>query len=143
MGKTEKYSTWRLLAWIWRASRGARLQALMSALIGVVSVVCSLCFVFLSKETIDIATGVRSGELMYYGIGIPGGEVTGIGQVKADGLRVWSENGVLYVVSDIAQALPLYSADGRMLRTLAIQEGKNIIEISGATKIEITPKWRY
>ena len=70
MGKSEKYSTWRLLAWIWRASRGARLQALMCALIGVVSVVCSLCFVFLSKETIDIATGVRSGELMYYGIGM-------------------------------------------------------------------------
>ena len=62
---------------------------------------------------------------MYYGIGIPGGEVTGIGQVKADGLRVWSENGVLYVVSDIVQALPLYTADGRMIRLLAIREGEN------------------
>ena len=59
-----------MLAWIWRASRGARLQALMSALIGVVSVVCSLSFVFLSKEAIDIATGVQSGELMHYGIGM-------------------------------------------------------------------------
>ena len=70
MCKSEKYSTWQLLAWIWRASRGARLQALMSALIGVVSVVCSLSFVFLSKEAIDIATGVQSGELMHYGIGM-------------------------------------------------------------------------
>ena len=70
MCKSEKYSTWQLLAWIWRASRGARLQALMSALIGVVSVVCSLCFVFLSKEAIDIATGVQSGELIHYGIGM-------------------------------------------------------------------------
>lgn len=70
MCKSEKYSTWQLLAWIWRASRGARLQALMSALIGVVSVVCSLSFVFLSKEAIDIATGVQSGELIHYGIGM-------------------------------------------------------------------------
>ena len=47
------------------------------------------------------------------------------GQGKADGLSVWSAHGVLYVVSDVAQALPLYSADGRMIRLLAIREGEN------------------
>jgi phage-related protein len=26
---------------------------------------------------------------------------------------------------------------------LWLKEGKNTIEISGATKVEITPKWRY
>ena len=70
MVKLEKYSIWQLLAWIWRASRGARLQVLVCAFVGVMSVVCSLYFVFLSKEAIDIATGVRSGELLHYGIGM-------------------------------------------------------------------------
>ena len=32
---------------------------------------------------------------------------------------------MLYVVSDVAQALPLYTADGRMIRLLAIKEGEN------------------
>ena len=68
----EKYTISQLLRWIWRASRGARLQALLCALIGTVSVACSLGFVFLSKEAIDIATGIRSGHLTYYAIGMAG-----------------------------------------------------------------------
>lgn len=68
----EKYTIKQLLVWIWRASQGARLQALLCALIGVVSVACSLGFVFLSKEAIDIATGVRDGHLMHYAIGMGG-----------------------------------------------------------------------
>ena len=39
-------------------------------LIGVVSVACSLVFVLSSKNAIDIATGVREGQLMLYGIGM-------------------------------------------------------------------------
>ena len=70
MKKSEKYTPRRLLAWIWQASRGARPQIVLSTLIGIVSVACSLFFVFLSKETIDIATGVRSGNLWNYGIGM-------------------------------------------------------------------------
>lgn len=67
---TERYTTRQLLGWIWRASRGARTQAMLCALIGVISVGCSLGFVFLSKETIDIATGAREGDLLNYGIGM-------------------------------------------------------------------------
>ena len=89
MGKSEKYSTWQLLAWIWRASQGARVQALMSALIGIVSVVCSLCFVFLSKEIIDIATGVRSGDLMRYGIGMG---VLVLAEILLHALNSWIVN---------------------------------------------------
>lgn len=70
MKKSEKYSTFQLVGWIWCASHGARTQALLCALIGVVSVVCSLGFVFLSKEAIDIATGMRPGMLLHYGIGM-------------------------------------------------------------------------
>ena len=60
----------KLLAWIWQASRGARPQIVLSTLIGIVSVSCSLFFVFLSKETIDITTGERSGNLWNYGLGM-------------------------------------------------------------------------
>ena len=67
---TEKYTTRQLLKWLWRASHGARAQIALCTLIGIVSVGCSLGFVYLSKETIDIATGAREGSLLNYGTGM-------------------------------------------------------------------------
>ena len=64
------YSVWRLLGWIWAASRGVRGRILLCTLIGCVSVACSLVFVLFSKNAIDIATGVREGQLLHYGIGM-------------------------------------------------------------------------
>ena len=64
------YSAWRLLGWIWAASRGVRGRILLCTLIGCVSVACSLVFVLFSKNAIDIATGVREGQLLHYGIGM-------------------------------------------------------------------------
>ena len=66
----EVYSAWRLLRWIWGASRGARGRMLLCTLIGCISVACSLVFVLFSKNAIDIATGVREGGLMFYAIGM-------------------------------------------------------------------------
>jgi len=68
MKKSEKYTTRQLLLWIWQSSKGARGQVLLSALIGILAVGCSLGFVYFSKETIDIATGVRQGNLLHYGV---------------------------------------------------------------------------
>lgn len=65
-----KYSVWRLLRWIWGASLGVRGRLMLCTLIGCVSVACSLVFVLFSKNAIDIATGVREGQLMLYGIGM-------------------------------------------------------------------------
>lgn len=65
-----KYSVWRLLRWIWGASRGVRGRLMLCTMIGCVSVACSLVFVLFSKNAIDIATGVREGQLMLYGIGM-------------------------------------------------------------------------
>ena len=65
-----KYSVWRLLYWIWGASCGVRGRLMLCTLIGCVSVACSLVFVLFSKNAIDIATGVREGQLMLYGIGM-------------------------------------------------------------------------
>ena len=68
--KKDGYSVWRLLRWIWGASRGVRGRIALCTLIGCVSVACSLVFVLFSKNAIDIATGVREGLLMGYGIGM-------------------------------------------------------------------------
>lgn len=64
----DKYSVWRLLLWIGKASRGVRGRILLCTLIGCISVACSLLFVLFSKNAIDIATGVREGRLLHYGI---------------------------------------------------------------------------
>ena len=64
------YSVWRLLRWIWSNSRGVRGRILLCTLIGCVSVACSLVFVLFSKNAIDIATGVRDGRLLHYGVGM-------------------------------------------------------------------------
>ena len=68
--KEEGYSVWRLLRWIWSNSRGVRGRILLCTLIGCVSVTCSLIFVLFSKNAIDIATGVREGQLLHYGVGM-------------------------------------------------------------------------
>lgn len=68
--KKDGYSVWRLLGWIWAASRGVRGRILLCTLIGCVSVACSLVFVLFSKNAIDIATGVKEGQLLHYGIGM-------------------------------------------------------------------------
>lgn len=70
MKKSDKYRTSQLLRWIWHASYGARAQIVLCALIGITSVACSLGFVYLSKEAIDIATGIRPGVLLHYGLGM-------------------------------------------------------------------------
>ena len=66
----EGYSVWKLLRWIWSNSRGVRGRILLCTLIGCVSVACSLIFVLFSKNAIDIATEVREGLLLHYGIGM-------------------------------------------------------------------------
>lgn len=68
MKNANKYCTRQLLFGIWKASYGARLQVAICAFVGVVSVACSLLFVYLSKEAIDIATGVHAGILWHYGL---------------------------------------------------------------------------
>ena len=70
MKMKEVYSVWRLIRWMWETSRGVRERILLCALIGCISVGCSLLFVLFSKNAVDIATGVREGKLLYYGIGM-------------------------------------------------------------------------
>ncbi|MBP5393907.1 MAG: ABC transporter ATP-binding protein [Bacteroidaceae bacterium] len=52
-----------LAIWLWRSSRGLRLQATLNALIGIMSVVLDFAFIYATKWTIDIATDRAEGTL--------------------------------------------------------------------------------
>lgn len=52
-----------LTSWLWRSSRGLRLQAALNALIGVMSVTLDFAFIYATKWTIDIATNRAEGSL--------------------------------------------------------------------------------
>lgn len=52
-----------LLGWMWRASKGLRLQSVLNALIGILSVILDFAFIYATKWTIDIATNRAEGSL--------------------------------------------------------------------------------
>lgn len=64
----QKYRLTVVLRWIWQASKGARGMVVVNSLVGTLDVAVGLAFVWFSKEIIDIATGVREGSLVTYGI---------------------------------------------------------------------------
>ena len=64
-----RYSTARLVRWLWRAWRGNRLQASLNALVGLAGVATSLGSVWAMQRAIDIAAGARAGSL-YGAVGV-------------------------------------------------------------------------
>ncbi|MBR6128975.1 MAG: ABC transporter ATP-binding protein [Bacteroidaceae bacterium] len=58
-----KLSNRKIVAWLWRSSRGLRLQAALNAIIGVLSVTLDFAFIYATKWTIDIATSRAEGSL--------------------------------------------------------------------------------
>ena len=50
-------------SWLWLSSRGLRLQAVLNALIGILSVILDFAFIYATKWTIDIATVRAEGSL--------------------------------------------------------------------------------
>lgn len=64
-----KYPTRTILAWLWEAWRGNRLQAVLNALIGVADVVLSLAQVWAVKHAIDVASGADTGSI-YWAVSI-------------------------------------------------------------------------
>ena len=51
------------MVWLWRSSRGLRLQAMLNALIGILTVIFDFAFIYATKWTIDIATDQAKGSL--------------------------------------------------------------------------------
>lgn len=64
-----RYSATVILAWLWRAWRGSRLQAVLNAVVGLVDVAVSLGSVWAVQRAIDIAAGARGGSL-YCAVGL-------------------------------------------------------------------------
>ena len=58
-----KLSNRKIVAWLWHSSRGLRLQAVLNALIGILSVILDFAFIYATKWTIDIATYKAEGSL--------------------------------------------------------------------------------
>lgn len=52
-----------IASWLWRSSRGLRLQAVINAVIGILSVCLDFAFIYATKWTIDIATNRAEGSL--------------------------------------------------------------------------------
>ncbi|MDD6552598.1 MAG: ABC transporter ATP-binding protein [Prevotellaceae bacterium] len=65
------YGTKEIFRWLWAAWRGNRLQAVLNAVIGLVSVVVSLMQVSAVKHAIDVASGTEHGNL-YVAVGVMG-----------------------------------------------------------------------
>lgn len=53
----------KLVGWLWSVSRGLRLQSVLNACIGVLSVLLDFAFIYVTKWTIDIATSRAEGSL--------------------------------------------------------------------------------
>lgn len=60
-----KYKAGRIARWLWAAWRGNRLQAVLNATVGLVGVVLSLLTVWAMQRTMDIAQGVREGNIYW------------------------------------------------------------------------------
>lgn len=66
-----KYNVKTLLIWLWRAWRGNRLQAVLNASIGLLSVGVSLAQVWVVKRAIDVASHAVEGDI-YWAVGLMG-----------------------------------------------------------------------
>lgn len=63
---------WEYISWSWRATEGLRMRLLAQVVVGVVHVALSLCYVWTSKQLVDIATGREQGSIILY-IGLMAG----------------------------------------------------------------------
>jgi len=80
------YSTSDQLAWVWLVTKGYHIKIGLYILMETVSVALVLCFVYWSKQAVDIATGITSGALAKTLIFITGSIVLAI---MADLMASW------------------------------------------------------
>lgn len=67
-----KYTASEIFRWLWRAWRGNRLQAVLNAVIGLLSVVVSLASVWAVQHAIDVASHAVEGNI-FAAVGLMGG----------------------------------------------------------------------
>ena len=61
----DKYSAKVIIRWLWASWKGNRLQAVLNSLLGIASVVVSLCSVWAMQQAIDVAAGSKDGNLFW------------------------------------------------------------------------------
>lgn len=66
-----KYGARAILKWLWTSWKGNRFQAVLNALLGILSVVVSLSSVWAIQQAIDVAAGAKSGNI-YWAVGVMG-----------------------------------------------------------------------
>lgn len=54
------------IAWLWQSAKGVRRRIVLNCTIGVVRIALSLCFVYLCKHIVDIATGSAKGNIYHW-----------------------------------------------------------------------------
>ena len=57
--------TKHILKWLWNNTKGYRLRIILSSLIGILSVLFGLTFIYTSKLILDIATGETQGDMIH------------------------------------------------------------------------------
>ena len=65
--KDSRYGAKVIMKWLWRAWRGNRLQAIINASLGLLSVVVSLSQVWAVKHAIDVACHTVEGDVIAAG----------------------------------------------------------------------------
>ena len=70
--KDSRYGAKVIMKWLWRAWRGNRLQAIINASLGLLSVIVSLSQVWAVKHAIDVASHAVEGSL-YWAVALMGG----------------------------------------------------------------------
>ncbi len=83
------YKWFEIVSWLWRVSRGNRLQAVLNAVLGLLGVAVSLGSVWAVQRAIDIAAGSRSGDL-YMAVSVMAGLILCDFAVNIG--RVWIKN---------------------------------------------------
>ena len=56
----------KYLSWLWRHSEGVRWRIAAGVVLGLVNVALTLCFIWVCKRLVDIATGEAGGSIMAY-----------------------------------------------------------------------------
>lgn len=55
------------LSWLWKTSKGIRFRLMFNSLLGIIRIIASLAFIYVSKLLVDLATGkITSSEKMYW-----------------------------------------------------------------------------
>lgn len=84
-----KYGALTIAKWLWKTWKGNRLQAVLNAFLGLLSVVVSLLTVWAVQRAIDVAAGYSKGNI-YWAVAVMGGLILGDFAIRIS--QIWVRN---------------------------------------------------